>query len=43
MLTEILGSITFVLLVALISAIAYYSRKVSQLNRRIAEAQVVSQ
>ena len=43
MLTEILGGITFVLLVALISAIAYYSRKVSQLAKKAYEAQAQAQ
>lgn len=43
MLTEILGGVAALLLVVLIIVIAYYSRKVSQLNKKITELQLNSQ
>jgi Predicted secreted endonuclease distantly related to archaeal Holliday junction resolvase len=42
-LTEILGGVAALLLVVLIIVIAYYSRKVSQLNKKITEVQLNSQ
>jgi predicted Holliday junction resolvase-like endonuclease len=43
MLTEILGGLLVLLLIVLIIVIAYYSRKVSQLNKKITEVQLNSQ
>jgi predicted Holliday junction resolvase-like endonuclease len=43
MLVEILGGVSALLLIVLIIVIAYYSRKVSQLNKKITEVQLNSQ
>jgi len=43
MLAEILGGVSALLLIVLIIDIAYYSRKVSQLNKKITEVQLNSQ
>nr|ACI15698.1 endonuclease [Acidianus hospitalis W1] len=43
MLVEILGGVSVLLLIVLIIVIAYYSRKVSQLNKKITEVQLNSQ
>ncbi len=43
MLTEILGGISFMLLLALIVIAIYYSRKVSRLNRKVTEVQLNAQ
>ncbi|MFP3171242.1 MAG: Holliday junction resolvase-like protein [Sulfolobaceae archaeon] len=43
MLTEILGGLLVLLLIVLIIVIAYYSRKVSQLNKKITEVQLNAQ
>jgi len=42
-LVEILGGVSALLLIVLIIVIAYYSRKVSQLNKKITEVQLNSQ
>jgi predicted Holliday junction resolvase-like endonuclease len=43
MLVEILGGVSALLLIVLIIVIVYYSRKVSQLNKKITEVQLNSQ
>jgi len=42
MLLEILGRVSALLLIVLIIVIAYYSRKVSQLNKKITKVQLNS-